>query len=96
VSQEPAQEPRVCMDRGISELFSEIQVYGNVVVLVREGLVRIEKYVSVELENLGEGWFRASVVSANRWVRDYCVKRFAVHPFAVPVPLFTAAKTARE
>ena len=86
----------MCLDKGISEFFNEIQVYSNIVVLVREGFVRIEKYVSVELENLGEGWFRASVMGVNRWVKDYCVKKFTVHPFAVPVPLFTAARIIRE
>jgi len=79
---------KVCADRALTEVFSEIQVYSSIVVLVREGLVKIEKYVTVELENIGEGWFRASVMNANRWVKDYCVKKFTVHPFSVPVPLF--------
>ena len=65
-------------------------------VLVKEGFVKIERYVTVELENIGEGWFRASVMNANRWVKDYCVKKFTVHPFSVPVPLFTATKVMRE
>jgi len=91
-----SQESKVCLDRGVSEFFSEIQVYSSIVVLVKEGFVKIERYVSVELESLGEGWFRVSVMDANRWVRDYCVKKFTVHPFAVPVPLFTVNKVVRE
>jgi hypothetical protein len=88
--------PKVCLDKAIAEVFNEVQVYSNIVVLVKEGLVKIERYITVELENLGEGWFRASVMNANRWVKDYCVKRFTVHPFNVPVPLFTVNKIVRE
>jgi len=88
--------PKVCLDKALTEIFNEVQVYSSIAVLVKEGFVKIERYVTVELENLGEGWFRASIMNANRWVKDYCVKRFTVHPFSVPVPLFTVNKIVRE
>jgi hypothetical protein len=84
------------LDKALTEVFNEVQVYSGIVVLVKEGFVKIERYVTVELENLGEGWFRASIMNVNRWVKDYCVKRFTVHPFSVPVPLFTVNKVVRE
>jgi hypothetical protein len=84
------------LDKALTEIFNEVQVYSSIAVLVKEGFVKIERYVTVELENLGEGWFRASIMNANRWVKDYCVKRFTVHPFSVPVPLFTVNKIVRE
>lgn len=69
------------------EEVAEVQVYSDVVIIVRPGHVRVVRYSSVELERVGENLVRARVYNFRGEVSEYCAKRFTVHPFSVPTPL---------
>jgi hypothetical protein len=80
----------------IGEEFAEIQVYSDIAVLVRAGLVRVVRYTSVELEKENGEWIRVRVANFRGEVADYCVKRFTVHPFSAPVSPLTVSRAVRE